>query len=384
MRVRVAPFAMPQPNERVSFITIVTLMLTLLRSISSYTLNRLKRTACQPMLLGSCVLLGSLFYSGSQASAQTISKANLFSVGDVYAYTVFDSTKAIAGPAGANATWNFSGVGPSLGTDVDQIVAASSTTYGSKFPTATYASQWSDQRVEYAQVNGPNVYLLGFTQTSSVVSTNERALAVLRNPLVYGQIVRDTVNQTTQVSGALNATGTTRSYTVVDGTGALITPMATYTNVMRVRYEINMQASLIFGSETIHIVRYDWYDANHKQPLAEIDSTQLSGSILQENLVNGMYYIESSSGVAQAKADRQQLLARSEGNNIVLDGVFEAGEQYHVDVVNVLGERMQSLDATSTNGRELVLPSSPLATGTYMIRLSKGTGVQGIAKLWKH
>ncbi|OJW83395.1 MAG: hypothetical protein BGO69_00440 [Bacteroidetes bacterium 46-16] len=154
-------------------------------------------------------------------------------------------TSAVSpGPAGANQTWDFSALVPQ-GGGYAQYVDPASTPYAASYPAATRAVKIDIPAVgtiyEYDIVSATKWEMLAGNVTASTAddySANPKTMIPI--PFHYGDNVTDTFYK-----NAVGPYTVTMSY---DGYGTLVTPFATYTNVVRMKRS--------FGGNDYY---YDWY-----------------------------------------------------------------------------------------------------------------------------
>lgn len=174
-------------------------------------------------------------------------------------YTAENEPGLSAGNAGANQTWDFSGLtSPTLYATIS-VVPNSTTPYKNTFPDANYVIKYA-----YAD-NSPTFYTYN-TVTTSKFETNGAAgnseiyeevdpLTIFSFPYTYGKSFTDT----TQEKGSSVQTITS----TYDGYGTLITPFETFTNVIRIKTQES--------TPSYSFTDYTWYSVNPFKVLMLMD-----------------------------------------------------------------------------------------------------------------
>lgn len=185
-----------------------------------------------------------------------------------FRYYLADAETFDAGPAGADQTWDFSGLGITEGAALDFTLSAG-TPYAATYPSATHVrhltsgtnQMWqylksSDEKLEVVAEVNPGVSTMNYTNPRTVIEF----------PYTYERVFSD-IFSTGQGSRSMNAT--------YDAYGTLILPFGTYENVVR-------QKIMITGQ-----IDYIWYNAD---PFYAIIETAFSNDrvALLENTTLGV------------------------------------------------------------------------------------------------
>jgi Secretion system C-terminal sorting domain len=212
-------------------------------------------------------------------SAQTITNAEDFSIGNVLKFVHCDSTGVYAGSSGNNVTWNFSSLIPiPSDTETEWMVTPASTTHGGLFPGANQVEKYSNGQFVYVNKSAGATYLVGFVDTVNniVLHYYDSMLFALR-PISYGSTTIDTFKNKFS-SGPYNFSGGGTSTIHADGYGTLILPTGTYTNVLRVTI-IQSEIDTLLNPHSTSVtttVSHAWFDGVHTSSLLKIDSTKSS------------------------------------------------------------------------------------------------------------
>ncbi|MCW3077874.1 MAG: hypothetical protein JWO32_2483 [Bacteroidetes bacterium] len=211
-------------------------------------------------------------------NAQTLTQANHApAAGDMFSVYQCDSTNITPGASGAGAVWNYSTI--VTHSNIVSNYTASAVT-NTAYPNADIAVASGTNDISYFKSTTSNLkYFGGNINLGAVAATLNYT-----SPAVYaGYPMTLNSNTTSTTGGALYISGNTGSFTgnsnvVADGTGTLILPGATYTNVLRVvtTQTLNYTVSIITGVVTQ--LNYNYYAAGIKNPVFTISTSTLTGA----------------------------------------------------------------------------------------------------------
>jgi len=217
----------------------------------------------------------------SSANAQlTIHHCEDFSIGTTLRFQQCDPA-ALAGPAGAALTWDFTGLTPLADTTTEWMVSPSATTAGSLFPTANLVEKYSNGTFVYVHTNADSSFLVGYLDTvnSINISYSKPNLFALR-PISYGTSTLGTyLTDVTFSSFHLHGSGI--DTLAADAYGTLKLPNGTYPNTLRLKIT-QTENDTELTSRTVSVttmVTYVWFDDSHTSALLKIDSTNSPGGI---------------------------------------------------------------------------------------------------------
>lgn len=256
----------------------------------------LSRTTKFKMMKKNLLSLISLLAFSLGAAAQTIN------IGDMspqigYVYTQGNSAYISPGESGANQTWDLSGLS-SDETFVTTITAPAGLPGATNFPNATFASVISGQdAIGYSAIQSNRIEIVGlYTQT--VVMTYPNPQTQLEFPLSYQATYSDTYERSADFGGGIlnQETGTTS--TLVDGSGTLITPSGTYTDVLRLKQEAESNLATIVNGEVVSEIpfsstTYVFVKAGYSTPLASVGTSEFATQIEEF----ATYFISSTVGL---------------------------------------------------------------------------------------
>lgn len=219
------------------------------------------------------ILLTSLVYA-----QPVINSSHFPGIGTTIVDTELDAATLSEGSGGANQTWNFMNA-VSLG-NANQVdyVAASVTPFITNFPLATIAGAIDPNgTVAYSYYNATSalVELLGVAtnqQGIDLIFTYSNPQTVMQFPTNSTTTWSDTYEASYSITNMGITVSTYRSGIAnfaSDGYGTLITPLATYTNVLRVKMQQAHTDSMVYVGiplppeiSTYSSTSYNWFSAD--------------------------------------------------------------------------------------------------------------------------
>lgn len=311
-------------------------------------------------------LLISVFsFIGLAVLAQpTIQSSEFYpSIGE--SYTVHLSDSVSPGPEGNNVTWDLSGVNTYSSYTVN--VLGSDPTY----PEATnYLNQGGGSKM-YLDLSSDEYLVVALTFNGGVI-TFSNPNKMYQFPMSMGTAFTDDFSATIDQYGDVTSrTATTE--TVVDGYGKLITPVGTYTDVLRVHMVKTMvddyQGSIT--NTTQHI--YMWLKAGTYHELANVQSTESDGDIMTTS-----YYTEAATaGISNNPSANPLVLFPNPAENTV---------SLKTD------SKIDNIEVFDLNGRSIAVASDPtnktidvsgLNAGIYYIHVYSNNN-ESVQKLVKN
>ncbi len=230
-------------------------------------------------------LMLPLLIHGISLAQPVLNAGSLNTIGDQIHYQPCQLSVVTEGPAGANQTWNFSGVIPKNGHDyIIYYVDPAETPNSNLFPFANLATRYTDAggAVSYAYFNqtGSEYWYLGATfEENSEILSNPNLLA--RLPMTYGQATNSSYEGEQDLVSFQAAIYGEKSMKY-DGYGTLILPDITYTNAIRTKTtEIRTDSVTSFsgGAYTLNRTNstlYAWFVPGIKSAVFEIRYSTLT------------------------------------------------------------------------------------------------------------
>ncbi len=189
----------------------------------------------------------------------------------------------------------FSNPSITAGAPVVNTYAALTATDLATFPAATIKHNDGNGTTIYYKQNPTSLEIVGIANTLATINLSSNPATAITYPTAYGNTFTDTTTGTTSYSGTtLNLNGTVN--TNANAYGTLIIGTNTYTNVLRLKIDMNFNIALVglpINVGTAQNTMYMYFDATHKYPLL----THTSG-----NIVSAAAGINESFSGAQAQS----------------------------------------------------------------------------------
>ena len=253
------------------------------------------------------IALNLAFFTAAQAQPVINNGNNMLPVGSTDSIAVVTSASTSPGSAGANITWDFSALMPTVAGSA-KIVAPSATPYAATFPTATYAIELTPVGApgsvyEYYNISSSKWDIVGSGYSVATPSGNytPNNKTMIPFPFTYNQSVTDTFQKMSSSVSTMTVT--------YDGYGTLKTPYKTINNVIRVKRD--------FGGTDYF---YDWFSVNPLVIVANYDnntqkftfmstSTATSVNNVHDRTVATIYPNPAQSNVTIALSERPSGIA---------------------------------------------------------------------------
>ena len=243
------------------------------------------------------LLVLTVLFSYHEITAQpTLTNLNTSpQVGEIFISHTIDTAGVTEGNAGANITWDFSGL-LSTGTDTTTAVNPATTPYGSSFPNSNISFESGGNYVYYGANSSSYSYYGAYIASQNVAISYSDPEIIFNYPYTYNSTHTD-LFESTFING-----GTTfyRKGTITglaDGYGTLILPNGTFSNVLRIKLVEDYQDSAnVMGIP--QVFEYDtelflWYQpGTHSQLLetgtftSNFGGTFSFGNYLDQSSVN--------------------------------------------------------------------------------------------------
>ena len=318
------------------------------------------------------ILIVSYLLPVCAVAQPVVSKNEFYHIGDVIRM-VNCNPGAGSGSAGANATWDFSGLIPSGGFSVTTVAANSST----DFITSNLVITLPNGFKEYMKENNTDSYVDGINDNAKNIVYNYYNLDIAKRPFTFNTTYLDTyrviVTTTSSVgTGYLTKTG--------DGYGTLKLPTGTFSNVLRIK-KTQIETDSVGGIESAFTttVSYLWFDTLHTAPLYRIDSVNGIGG----SQVTAMY-LAAPTGIKDPIAG-DDFRGFFDNDKLSVAGGFESGSAYHIAVYNIIGTKVFQEPFIAAGSTQQFVLNTRLRPGIYMIDISKDNevGTRTILKLQK-
>ena len=322
-------------------------------------------------------------------------------IGDIVLFQEADTNGITQGNAGANQTWNFSGLQPLSGSPAIQYIylapANTPAQFAATFPAANLAVKINSDTIVYgySKKEASQYSFLGIKNDflEQVYPNTDIQLKTLS---YNGSFTDDFTNYTDVGSGIIFYAEGSRTVTY-DGYGTLITPAGTFQNAMRIRsVSSQVDSAEFFGLKIINdteITTYDWLVANQPGPLVSvyythtITTSSFPGFPPEVTDLGTQKSVNYTSGAILGAFDRPDELA---GIAIRVAGANPAADELAVLVTAENGNGNLQMLLTDISGRvietrtlavaagenRIVLPVGHLSSGAYFLTLTDGNAVR--------
>lgn len=322
-------------------------------------------------------LLSLSLLTGLSATAfaqPTLTSANNPLVGDHVVFTTGNLVNP--GSAGADQTWDFSAAvaDPSEPPSVIDIISCAAATDCGTFPGANVVWKFSGSDYKnYQSATPTSLTNVGSKSSPTDIAVYTDGEKMLQYPFTYNNTFSDTI--VSEISGTISMHRYGTSVVTADGYGTLKTPAGTFTNVLRVRRQLQFTDSINFGGMWIPLNytgdQYNWYAADSRMPLYSISWTDTDGDV--EKI--GQWTTVSSTGIAAVAATEAKLDVFPQPAKGQLNIRFVTNQTAQVSVLltDISGRTVlqQSAQQFPAGTNETNLDVSQLNAGIYFLQLSK-------------
>jgi hypothetical protein len=213
----------------------------------------------------------SLISIASISKSQTLNTDHFPAPGDVYEYFNTDTLGILAGPAGTAQVWNFEDLNVDTVLQIDSYLAPIVTTPPITGTTTVIGTDTTGY--SFFKNTSTEYSMLGFSDSANVtVVAYSNPMTLLTFPFSFGNTYTDNFAFTTTFQGN-NVTASGSITTTADGSGNLLLPQGAFNNVLRIKYNIVTNLTVLIFNVTQTQTIYEWYDGTYKFPLLHIDNT---------------------------------------------------------------------------------------------------------------
>ena len=301
--------------------------------------------------------------TGLSINAQTLTQANHAPVsGDQYSNFQCDSTAILPGASGTGVTWNYSTLVIHTGIANNYSTSVSTST---SYPAADIAVYSSTANINYFKSSATDLNFYGGNINIGAVN----ATLNYTSPAIYAKYPMSLATTgTSNIGGTIAAFSNNGSFSgnssvVADGTGTLVLPARTFTNVMRVVTTQTINFTVILPGTALQVT-YDYYSGSLKTPVFSIVSSTLTSSLGNSN--QSYVYVAKNYSTVGVKENKQTLIELAvypNPSSSNLNFVTESNEAKQVliyDITGKLVEKQNFIDG------KLKLDVSNYNTGLYM------------------
>jgi hypothetical protein len=307
-----------------------------------------------------------LLASGNTLFAQSLSRTDVgYTAGENY--TMYTSDYVSPGNSGTGVTWDLSAM-----TNNSQVTVATSTNSGGSFPAANVKLTQSNGGVIYYNITSSKMEVVGL-DAGGTVFTYSNPATYMEFPVTTAYNYTDASAATFSVSGfSFNRSGSIQSE--YSGTGTLITPAGTFTNVVRIKSTQTNTDTYSGGTINSSIIAYNWYKAGVHHELANV--SDITGSSTSQSA----YYtsVPANLGLEESELIHLFLFPNPSNGTIYVnsDEVISSIEIYQ------LSGELAMTQAVNNTSSEMNL--SNLNSGMYLVKVYGKNGAVSVKRITKN
>ena len=296
-------------------------------------------------------LFAASFSSFSQVTIQA-SDINPF-LGETF--TSYKTNAVSVGPTGLNVTWDLSQM-VSSSSQISTVASANTS-----FPLSNSTTNIDDLSKIYSLNNSSGQFIYGDLEGTTLITYTD-PMQMMAFPMTSTLVASDNHVASFSISGlTFNRVGTTSI--LCNSYGTLITPEGTFTDVLRVRLQMDYVDTYVGGPLNYSVIAYAWYKAGiHKELASVVEITSPQG-------VNsyGQYLETSSLGVKQIESNDFTVYPNPTSDEINVS--FDKTEEIKtIKVLNLNGEVVKEFTSFQNNSVRLNVEN--LNEGIYFLNIT--------------
>jgi hypothetical protein len=317
------------------------------------------------------LLLSSLAFA-SVANAQLTQANNAPAAGDTYSLAVTSPSVLSPGAAGPGAVWTYTNItlGTSVGYAGTTYSAATYTPANVVVNTSSSESSYYESTSSFLKYYGGNILV------SSIPATITYTTGAIE--AVYPMTISTT--SSSAVGGSITAMSNNGTFTgtasaTADGTGTLVLPGKTYTNVIRVKLVQTYSISSMIINGTVEQENYRYFAAGTKNPILIINTstTNLGSTSTQTTAMIDANYIPTGINNQTLKPANVFAFPNPANNNITIT----AAEATSVTITDITGK---TIATSKINDGKIILNTENYINGVYFYTLFNNTTKLGVGK----
>lgn len=312
-------------------------------------------------------------------NAQTLSVTDLPSVGSGWIMgndTLYSQTIP---SGGTGQIWDYSSLNNSF-PDTLGFISVSGTPFTASFPTSNLAGlDLSTTTYSYFTANNTGLYFDGIANSSNTFAFNPSRLyfpvpfSYSNTRSTFSRIQIDTVLQGNNV----RVTSRTNSYFEADGTGTLILPSGTYTNVLRIK-----ETALTYDSIFINVAGFYVPFSNAASQVSSFNFMHPGNSVVLIMSLDGdslgtmanksRYYTGVSvNGISTAENRSGMNLFPNPANDFINLTISQINNASTVEIYNTNGQLVKTCSHREIeNG---IISTNGMKNGNYIYSVKIGT-----------
>jgi hypothetical protein len=304
-----------------------------------------------------------------RAQGPTLTAASAPHIGDNFILQNIRSIGLVAGPAGANQTWDYSAVIDTGAAYVESIISAAASAAASSYPSASLALTYSanpDTVNGYERLSGDSLTYLGtfISGLSTLTYTTPRLL--FKYPFSYTDAYANDFAGLSDNGDTITGIDSV----VADGYGTLKLPGQTFTNVLRYKLTQHTHQVTSFGfSQDIYQVEYDYYIPGYHNYLFTLafTTTYINGNAYSG--VSGQYAKSVNTGIDDLKTDMSLSVYPNPSSGIFTIDISDAELiGAGVTICDLMGKKV--METKLTESKQLINLNGA-AKGLYILSINK-------------
>lgn len=296
----------------------------------------------------------------------TLTSSSLPSPGDLEIRHYTTNTIVPLGSSGTGQTWNYTTLDISWNSYANNYISMASVANGSLYPSGTLGSFVSPGYCRVFENNSVSSKVIGETApTASSCAFYSNTKTIMVFPFSFGSVINDTYAYSDPGSsnvGTITISG--------DGTGTLLTPGKTFTNVLKVRYSYTEISTIASVTYTTVAIEESFYNSTDKFPILTIgNSTNTASSNTVVSITNWAQVSEY--GYLDINEFSLQNNFKSfpnpnNGDHLNLAFRLFESENFIVMIYNSIGQQVKVIDLGQ-------LPSGLISKNIDITELENGT-----------
>jgi len=321
----------------------------------------------------------SLLALGTSLKAQSISNYVAFVPGDSFTTQPIDTTGQTPGPSGTGQTWNFGSVSNTGPVNVTAYTYPDSVTGFGVFTGATVAIPGGVSN--FYKLSASQLEYLGAKQPSTVgdmiYSNTEITMTYPITPTT--SITDNFVGRQNYPGGGTHYLGRTGTISVqADGTGTIITPAGSFTNVIRVHtiedyIDTEHVGSVSLTPKHYHTDKYTWYREGNRGFVYQFTTLTfpIAGTTTTTRIIEYKTSV-SRVGIEELSAGHEVSVypnPASESMTIAINTA--AAEKVSVSLQNMAGQVVYELNDLNIQAGKNLIPMDVkgLPVGQYVVNI---------------
>ncbi len=283
-------------------------------------------------------------------------------------FTSYKTNAVSVGPTGNNVTWDLTQM-VSTANQSSAIAAANTS-----FPLSNSTTNIDDLSKLYNLNNTSGQFMYGDLEGTTLITYTD-PMQMMAFPITTTLTASDVHTATFSAMGFdFNRSGTTSIS--CNSWGTLITPEGSFTNVLRVRLQMDYVDTYVGGSFTYSVIAYAWYKAGiHKELASVVEITSPQGVSSY-----GQYLETSSLGIQEVEKNNFTVYPNPVNNELSVN-IDNKQEIKTIEVLNLSGKIVKEF--TLIQGNSMTLNVEDLMDGIYLLNVTTVNNESKVVKFIK-